>query len=209
MNKNIIVFGASGATGQEICTLLSKKEIDHAAFVRPGSEHKIATDTTNIIKGNVMSEEEIKKGISGHSFTDAVIALGDKQVTKATIRTQGTASIIKAFSNMEITFHVISAHGIGDSWSELNWMEKFIAKVLIGSVMKDHTRQEDLIIQSGMEYHIIRPSGLKTGPATGNIVSVERGKLPSSRILRSDLATYLVDSVLDGTRGIHSVSENN
>ena len=56
--------------------------------------------------------------------------------------------------------HVVSAHGIGNSWNSLKWYEKLISKVFIGKTMKDHALQEEIAKTNPGGYYIIRPVGL-------------------------------------------------
>ncbi len=206
-NRKVIVFGATGKTGQQICQKLSVNDIQHFAFVRQGSEEKIKTQTTKLIFGNVLDKDDIEPAFMANHFTDVVIALGSRDLRKSDIRSKGTKNIIDVLNKLSATckIHVVSALGVGESWTQLNWFSKLICKVLISNAMKDHELQEETIVNSGFEFHIIRPVGLTDGLATGKIIIQNSGILPNNTISRSDAAQYLVDSLLSDQSGFSSI----
>ena len=53
MKRNIIIFGATGKTGNQICKELHTRKIKTSAFVREESSKKIESDEIHIILGNV------------------------------------------------------------------------------------------------------------------------------------------------------------
>ncbi|WNJ17498.1 NAD(P)-binding oxidoreductase [Pontibacter sp. G13] len=207
MERNIIVFGATGNTGVEICKELDRLGIPHSAFVRTGSEAKIPTSSTEIIKGDAMNPQEVANAFSGKAFTDVIIALGSRDFKSGEIRSTGTQHIVSAItqSGQSSKLHIVSANGVGNSWSGLKWHEKLIVKFLISSSMKDHEMQEEIAQSHAGGYHIVRPVGLKDQSGTGNVIAHADGKMPNSTIAREDVAKYLISSMLEGVSGEHSI----
>jgi len=207
MDKKVVVFGASGKTGIQICEQLQEKSIPHFAFVRKGSENKIGTKNTELLWGDVLNPQDVETVIKEHHFTDVVITLGSKDLKNNQIRSTGTKNIVNALKkhSAQATVHVISALGVGNSWPQLNWISKLISKVLLKNTMNDHALQEEIITQYTQNFHIIRPVGLSDGQGTGKIWVQEQGKMPSYQVSRADVAQYLVDSLLSGKKGFSSV----
>lgn len=207
MERKVIVFGASGNTGIEICKQLSDVRILHSAFVRKGSEVKIKSQNTEFIFGDVLEISDVEKAFSTKDFTDVVIALGSKDLKALNIRFNGTKNIIDVLNqlSMKCSIHVISALGVNESWSQLNRLNKLFCKLLINSTMKDHGLQEDAVVNSSQKFHIIRPVGLRDGEATNKITIQAEGFLPHNDILRADVAKYLVDSMIADKTGFSSI----
>ncbi len=103
--------------------------------------------------------------------------------------------------------HLISALGVGESWSQLKWHAKLLSNVLLKSVMNEHRIQEKLVTSSPYPYHIIRPVGLKDGESVGDVHVQSEGFLPSNTIKRADLAKYLVESMIESKDGISAVCQ--
>jgi len=207
MNRNILIFGATGNTGVEICKELNTLNIQHSAFVRKGSESKVNTNLTEIISGDVLQKKDVENGILTHDFTDIIIALGSRDLKGGNIRSLGTKNIVDTLksNSLKCKIHIISAHGIGNSWNNLKWYEKLISKLFIGKTMKDHELQELTIKQNLSSFHIIRPVALKDGEATEKIYSCSKGSLPNGSIIRADVAKFLVKSMIEDTSGISSI----
>jgi nucleoside-diphosphate-sugar epimerase len=211
MNKTVIVFGATGGTGQKICEQLSERKIQHCAFVRKGSDEKITSKNTQVMYGNVLNEQDIENLLKTHECTDVVIALGSRDLKKSNIRSEGTKNIVDALNKRTIKsrIHVVSALGVRDSWNQLNWFGKLLCKVLLKNTMNDHEIQEKVVIESNNPYHIVRPVGLTDGMATGNIINQTEGFLPNNDISRADVAKYVVDSLLAEKTGFSSICKGN
>ena len=209
MNKKILVFGATGNSGIEICRDLDSKRINYSAFVRRGSETKIKVLQPNILFGDVLNTIDVDRVLKENDFTDVIIALGSRDFRGGEIRSNGTKHIVNSLnSNQKIAkLHVISANGVGNSWKNLKWFEKLICKLLISKAMKDHESQEEIVSSNKGGYHIIRPVGLTNETGSKNIIVEEKNALPNSKVSRTNVAKYLVDSLLDGKSGKFSICD--
>lgn len=209
MERNVIVFGATGKTGNPICQALATHHIPYSVFVREPSAHKLTNPPTQIKHGDVLNALEVEQAFEEGIFTDVIISLGSKALRNASIRSEGTKHIIDAMKkhNSQASLHVISALGVGESWNQLKWHGKLLSNLLLKSVMKDHAQQEDYIKKSPFSYHILRPVGLKDGPSTGKVHVQNEGFLPSSAIQRADVAAFLVESLVERKHGVSGICE--
>lgn len=207
MDRKVIVFGASGRTGIEICKQLAIAKIQHSAFIRKGSDFTEKTPYTEFVYGNVTNEVEVADILNSKVFTDIIISLGSRDLKSTNIRTLGTQNIIDSLTTLSQSskLHVVSALGVGESWAQLNWLNKLFCKLLIKNAMIDHEKQEAAVIKSKQKFHIIRPVGLKDGEATGNVLVKPDGFPPFNDIRRSDVAKYLVECMLSGYEGFSSI----
>lgn len=209
MKRNVLIFGATGKTGHQICKELQLRKIRFSVFVREESSKKLESDGMRLIIGNVLNIKDVQAAFKNESYTDVVIALGSKDLKKSVVRSKGTEHIIKAMEENQIksNIHLISAMGVGNSWNQLKWHSKLISNLLLKSVMIDHQLQEEFVTQSSYQYHIIRPVGLKDGESKGGVHVQLEGYLPSNTILRADLAKYLMDSLEENQTGISAVCQ--
>lgn len=210
MKRNVIVFGATGKTGEEICKELGSENIKYSVFVREASSKKLSGDSAKIITGDVLNINDVEKAFLEEDFTDVIIALGSKDLKNLKIRSTGTKHIVDTLNqkqNNTISLHVVSALGVGDSWSQLNWLGKLICRLLIKNAMNDHSEQESVVLNSQYPFHIIRPVGLKDGEAIGSVHVQNEGIMPSNSIQRADVAGYLVKSLIENKRGISGICQ--
>ena len=209
MKRKAIIFGATGKTGVQICKQLAAQKIPYSVFVRKESAEKLSNNEGTLVKGDVMNPDDVNAAMKDGSYTDVVISLGSKSLKANTLRSQGTDNILIAMKNnkCEGTVHVISALGVGESWSQLKWSSKLLTNLMLKAVMTDHGVQEILVIDSGYKYHIIRPVGLKDNAPNGEVHVQDEGYLPSQAIQRADVAKYLVDSLVENKEGFSSICE--
>ncbi len=209
MDRRIILFGATGNTGLEICKELESRDMNYSTFVRKGSESKLKTSDSDIITGDVLEIADVDKAINENDFTDVIVAIGSRNFRGGEIRFNGTKNIIDSLNSnkKQAKLHVISANGVGNSWKNLKWHEKLICKLLISKAMKDHKLQEEIVSSNAGGYHIIRPVGLTNESASGEIIVEEENALPNSKVSRANVAKYLVDSMCDNTLGSHSICD--
>ena len=208
MKHKVIVFGASGATGVKICEALAKFNIEHTAFVRKGSETKLTTPASKIYFGEVLNYDDVEKALKSDLYSDVIIALGSHSLKDDSIRSKGTENIVTVLNNNQINakVHAVSANGVGESANGLSWFNKLIVRLFLKNAMKDHEKQEGIVETNPGGYHIVRPVGLRNYPAKGNVCSDSNGKVPKNVISREDVAEYIVNSMLQGIDGKHSIS---
>ena len=210
MKRNVIVFGATGKTGKQLCKELESENIKYSVFVREASSKKLSADPAKIIVGDVLNSRDVDRALGEEDFTDVIIALGSKDLKNSKIRSTGTRFIVDTLNqkqNNTTSIHVVSALGVGDSWSQLNWLGKLICRLLLKNTMSDHSEQESVVINSQYPFHIIRPVGLKDGEASGTVHIQNKGIMPSNSIQRADVARFLVKSLMENKRGISGICQ--
>ena len=187
----IAVFGATGKTGVEITKQALAKGHQVTAFVRDPARMTIKDDRLSFVVGDVNDPSLIDKAVQGQ---DAIVcALGSRDLKKTAVRTIGTQHIIKAMEHRSVRrLIVVSAMGTGESWDTLSLISKFFYAVLLKSAREDHESQEAIVKKSGLDWTIIRPSGLTDGPRTGNYQVGEKIYTKTSNISSADVADLIL-----------------
>jgi len=112
------------------------------------------------------------------------------------IRAEGTINIIEAMKRVNVKrLMVISAMGVGESWDSLSLVNKFFFAALMKSTRKDHEVQEAAVKASGLDWTIIRPSGLTNNPRTGVYSVGENIPSKTSQISRADVADLILNEL--------------
>ena len=209
MNRKIIIFGATGNTGIEICRKLEENSLNYSVFIRKGSEAKLHTSDAQIITGNVLEPADVNGAINEYDYTDIIIALGSRDFKSGSIRANGTRNIINSLksSGKKAKIHVVSANGVGASWTNLSWIEKLFCRLVIPKAMKDHELQEKIVKNNTEDYHIIRPVGLSNDTGTGKVTAEIEKALPKRKVSRANVACYLVESMIENVSGEHSICD--
>jgi putative NADH-flavin reductase len=132
---------------------------------------------------------------------DAVIcSLGTNELGKTTVRSDGTANIIKAMKENHVNrLIVITAMGVAESWFTLSLVNKLFFATLLRNTRQDHEKQEILVRESDLDWTIIRPSGLTDDPLTETYALGENIRTKTSQISRADVAHAIIEEVQDNT----------
>ena len=193
----LVVFGATGGTGREV--VQQALEAGHAvtSFVRDPSRLGDLVGKIKVITGDIHELDAVKQAVQGQ---DAVVcALGSRDLKSTTLRTDGTVNIIEAMKDNQVQrLIVVSAMGIGESWNTLSLSSKLFFATVLRSARVDHESQEEAVRNSGLDWTIIRPSGLTDGPRRGDYRFGENIETKSSTIARADVADLILKSLEDG-----------
>jgi len=189
---NIAVFGATGKTGLEIVKQTLEGGHNVTAFVRDPARLAIANKNLHLVTGDVFDIASVAQAIKGQDA--AICALGaGSDLKKTTVRASGTRNIIKGMQQNSVKrLMVVTAMGVGESWDTLSMINKFFFAVLLKSSRDDHEAQEAAVKESGLDWTIIRPSGLVDTPRTGVYDFGENIPTKTSKIARADVADLII-----------------
>jgi putative NADH-flavin reductase len=199
---NIYIIGGTGKTGREL--IRQALELGHSvtALVRNPARLKIKHQKLSVIKGNVLDLKSFEPSMKGH---DAVLsALGHKRyIIKTSILSKGTKNIIVAMQNQHVKrFICITSLGINDSRFKLGlYYSLFTIPFILLFYFLDKSKQEKIIIESDLEWTIIRPGQLTNGKKKGNYKhgSNVGNYLLTKMISRADVADFMLKQITDKT----------
>jgi putative NADH-flavin reductase len=198
MKMKLAIFGATGGTG----ILLVKQALErgHAvtAFVRDPAPLAASGDGLTIVTGDIHDMTDVVRCVQGQ---DAVLcALGARDLKKTMIRTTGTVNIINGMKQAGVNrLIVVSAMGIGASWNSLSLLNRLFLATLLRNTRADHEAQETAVKASGLDWTIIRPSGLVNTPGTGVYSVGENIRAKTSQIPRADVADLILNALAEGS----------
>lgn len=209
LDATIAVFGASGLTASE-CVYQALRDGDTVVgltrnpsklVVPKGSGGKDAEkplyDHPNLtlIGGDVTNPADVAKvfecGIDG-----VIVALGGKTSDVGdTMLTVGTNNVMSAMKSKGVKrIAVVTSIGAGDSKDQAPFAFKLLMMTVMKKIFTDKNNQEKAVLESGLEYCIVRPGGLTVEPPTGviNVIDGEAGSIP-----RADVAQFCLEAVKD------------
>jgi putative NADH-flavin reductase len=194
---NIVIFGANGPTGR----LLTEQTIAEGHTVTAVTRHPETFPLQNarlqVIHGDVFDLSSVEQAVAGK---DAVLStLGVPFSRKEiTVYSQGVAHIVQAMNKHNVRRLVC----VSSSATEPHYdpqggfiFEKIIQPTIINTIGKtmytDMRRMETLVMNSKLDWTIVRPSGLFETPAVTAYKMAEtyiRGRFTS----RADLANCML-----------------
>ncbi len=204
----VVVFGATGKTGKEIVKQSLAQGYEVTAFVRDPSKMTLEHGDLKLMTGDVCEFAAVTQAIQGQDA--AICALGTSELGKTTVRSEGTANIVRAMKEDHVKrLVVVSAMGVAESWSMLSFVNKLFFATLLRNARRDHEEQEVVVKESGLDWTIIRPSGLTDSPITESYSIGESIQAKTSRIARADVAHAIIKEVHDNTFAHKAVTITN
>ncbi len=190
----ICVFGASGKTGHQIVNLAVQQQHEVIAVARNAGSVGQLSPLITPVAADVLSPESLSFLTDYQDIDHIIIALGSKALRGDPVRSRGTQNIVEALKQAGIKPRVslISAAGTHESWSQLDWISKAFAKILLPAVMREHEEQEQHLIDSGLPFTIFRASGLVDKKPNDRFQIITEGKMKPATIERFALANCIV-----------------
>lgn len=188
MNAESFVFlaGASRGVGREIAKCLREKQIKVKALLRsPDTQAELEAMGVEVVMGDALNVADIEQAMLGSPAISAVLStIGGLPKDGQRPDYLGNKNLIDVAVKAEVEkFILISSIGSGKSRVALPPQ----ALETLGSVLAEKEKAEQHLIDSGLNYTIIRPGGLKSEPATGNGILTEDYTI-SGTIHRADVA---------------------
>lgn len=191
----ITLVGGSKGTGARLAALAHAAGHDVTVVSRSAD----ASAAGRTITGDATDPTVASEAVTG---ADAVVVTvgGAKGVRHQ--RTAVTTSVIEAMKEAGTRRLLVqSSLGAGDSTSQLPGLIGLITRVLLAKPLADHNEQEAAVERSGLDWTVVRPTGLTDKPATGTWRAFEvadQGRLGGT-ITRDDLAAYMLRLLEDDT----------
>lgn len=153
-------------------------------------------DRLSVAQGNVVNAQMVAEVIREHDVVISVLGVRTSQALRGdgTIISEGARNIVggmKLHGVRRLLF--VTSFGVS---ADVFWPEKLLLKTLLKRLFQDNLAQEALIRESGLDWTIVRPARLTSGPETGDYKTGEHLMIgPFSHIDRSDVADFLVRNV--------------
>jgi len=194
----LVVLGATGGTGLEIVRQAIEQGHSVTAFVRSPERLKPFDNRITIKQGDLLNSAELAKAISGH---DAILSGFGPRVPIA----KDDANLLRNFAtalttamhhaNVRRAIIVSTAFLFKDSIVPPTYL---FGRLLFPGVVIDASAMEQIMMQSGLDWTIVRPPQLTDKPFTGKY-RVQIGHLPGFgfKISRADVAHSFLKTVRD------------
>ena len=194
---NIVVFGANGQTGR----LLTRRALDAGhtvvAVTRQPAAFPFADPALIVADADVHDADSVVDVVTG---ADAVLSTLGVPFTRGAVDTYsvGTAHIVGAMNGAGVRRLVLvssagafPAPGRTGAPFALRLFEPVITKTIGKTVYDDMRRMETIVRDSGLDWTIVRPSGLFDLPYVTDYLAGEVDPV-GAFTSRADLADYLV-----------------
>jgi putative NADH-flavin reductase len=197
----VIIFGATGFSGQAILANSIKQGHEVTILVRDASKIPIKHQNLNIVEGNVLNPQTVASVLHHQEAVIQCLGVGGKGDGKpTTFISDATKIIVDEMQNKKIKRLIAMSNvGAGNSIAFQPW---FFTKIILPYFMKwlkviieDKNRMEPIIMNSNLDWTIVRCPNIVDKPAKGRCNATLDGKGLKLSITLSDLSKFMVDQL--------------
>lgn len=199
---HVLIVGASKGIGLETTRQSLDAGHDVRALARSATAIAVLNPSLQKMRGDALKTADVEAALVGvdvviqtlgvglgdlfrpvHLFSDAT------RVLIAAMRSQGVKRLIS-----------VTGFGAGDSRASISCLQRLPFQIVFGRAYEDKSLQERLIKESKLDWTIVRPGVLTSGPRTGRYkILPEASQWRNGIISRSDVAEFLVRQIEDKT----------
>ena len=192
----VTVFGATGRTGREVVARALAEGMDVTAFVRDPARLPTAAGAA-VVTGALDDDARLAEALAGRDAAVSALGVGRPLQTDPAV-VDGVRRIVAAMAAAGVPRLVyLSFVGVGDSRPRSGPVIRHVLSRVVRNEAADHERKEAIVRASGLDWTIVRPPLLTSGPGGAALRAGEdvaaAGPLP--RVSRADVAAYLVDQI--------------
>jgi uncharacterized protein YbjT (DUF2867 family) len=184
---SIFLAGASRGVGHQIARILATQNLPVLALIRsPASQSDLQAMNVETVIGDALNPTDVTNAMNGQ-ISAIVSTIGGMPQDGQRADFLGNKHLIDAaVKNGVSRFILVSSIGAGATKDAI----PATAYAALAPVLADKEKAEQYLMDSGLNYTIVRPGGLKSEPATGNGVLTLDTHVAGS-ITRSDVATLV------------------
>lgn len=197
----VTIFGATGFSGQAILADSIKQGHEVTILVRDASKIPIKHQNLTIVEGNVLNPQTVASVLHHQEAVIQCLGVSGKGDGKpTTFISDATKIIVDEMQNQKIKRLIAMSNvGAGNSIAFQPWV---FTKIILPYFMKwlkviieDKNRMEPIIMNSNLDWTIVRCPNIVDKPAKGRCNATLDGKGLKLSITLSDLSKFMVDQL--------------
>jgi putative NADH-flavin reductase len=198
----LLIFGASGATGRVLVSAALANGHAVTAFVRTQGKLAVSHENLTVIVGDVADQQAVERAVAGHEAVFSCLG-GGVPLKHDPAVVAGIGFIVDAMQRTgPARFIYLSFLGVRDSRRQLGpLLGGIIVPLVLRREVADHEAKERLIVQSSLDWTIVRPPKLTNGAATGEFRHGNGIRATSllPTLARADAAAFMLGQLDDTT----------
>ncbi len=144
--------------------------------------------------------EVLTKALEGKDAGLSALGSG-KSLKSSNLISNAINTLIPAMNDTGVKRVIfLSAFGVGESFKQANFIQKFIFLTFLKNIYDDKAKGEELLRKSNLEWKLVYPVLLTNGPHTGTYKVGEQLPMKGMpKISRADVAVFMLRQLTDDT----------
>ncbi len=201
IQMKVNIFGATGFSGQGILAEALKQGHEVTTLVRDASKIPIKHQNLTIVEGNVLDPQTVASVLHHQEAVIQCLGVGGKGDGKPSTFISDATKIIVDEMQMQKIKRLIAMSNVG-AGNSIAFQPWFFTKIILPYFMKwlkviieDKNRMEPIIMNSNLDWTIVRCPNIVDKPAKGRCNATLDGKGLKLSITLSDLSKFMVEQL--------------
>jgi putative NADH-flavin reductase len=193
MAMNVLVFGATGATGRQVVSQLLARGHRVTAFVRRPNAMTSAEGLRIVAGDTTGPAAAIEEALRGQDAVVSALGLG-MNLRSGNLMTRSMQAILPALEKAGVRrLVVVSAFGVGRTSADAPLIPRIMHRLMLKDLFADKASAEAALRRTDLDWTIVYPVMLTNGPLSGKYRIGERLALSGvPKISRADVAHFIV-----------------
>jgi putative NADH-flavin reductase len=195
----LLVIGGTSGIGLETVRLALERGHEVTAMARRPERMTLSHPNLTLFKGDVADPIAVDEVVKDRDAVIFAIGVGPTQ-EPVKVFSEGTRNVLNAMDRFNVgQLVMVTGIGAGDSRGHGSIVyDFFVRPVLLSTVYEDKDRSEALILESTVDWVIVRPGFLNDEAGTGNYrVIRDLEGVTAGNISRADVAQFMLAVVED------------
>ncbi|RBM06827.1 epimerase [Novacetimonas cocois] len=196
----VLVMGGSRGIGLEAVRAALGQGHRVRAFARHASGIELTHDRLEKCPGDALAPKDVERALVGVDAVIQVLGISNRDLFgPVDLFSRATAVLLPLMIRHGVRrLAAVTGFGAGDSAAAVGPFQRLPFRMLFGRAYDDKTRQEELIIASGLDWTIWRPGVLMNGKASGRArILVAPSQWRNGIVSRADVAASMVSHLED------------
>ena len=185
----VVVLGAAGKLGREVVRALAERGYPVRAVVRRPPDSAFGSPI-EVRLADARHKTQVSAAIAG---ADVVVnTIGGGTLRKNDVESRTTAIAVGAAQEVTVKRYIaISAAMVALDWKFFKYV---LRPLVFRNILAEHLRVEGIVKATGLEWTIVRPPRLTSGPPKGYLASLQLLRSAFSAA-RADVAAFIADEI--------------
>jgi putative NADH-flavin reductase len=211
----IVIFGATGFSGKAILKETLSQQHQVTVLVRNKSSILVQDKNLTIVEGNVLDKHTVAEVLKNSDAVIQCLGVGGKGNGKlTTFISDATNIIVEEMEKQQIKRLIAMSNvGAGNSISFQPWI---FTKIILPYFMKwlkvlidDKNRMEPIIMNSELDWTIVRCPNIVDKTPKGNVHATLDGKGLKLAVTLGDMAEFIVQQLINASYSKQAPSISN
>jgi putative NADH-flavin reductase len=198
----VLIVGASKGIGLETTRQALYAGHHVRALARSATAIAVSNPSLEKIQGDALKTVDVEAALVGVDVVIQTLGVGLGDLFRPVhLFSDATRVLIAAMRSQSVKRLIcVTGFGAGDSRASISCLQRLPFQIVFGRAYGDKSLQERLIKESELDWTIVRPGVLTSGPRTGRYkILSDPSKWRNGIISRVDVADFLVRQIEDRT----------